>query len=192
MAVTTTRRSPSRRRVKLWSVGARACTATLTEHTDFVWCVAVSAEAIATGSLDSTARLWPVGGGASRHALRHPGSVFAVALAGDLLATGCYDKVIRTFAVGTGAPTRELRESAGTVCSLALSGSALVSGDRAQYGLFLFGGDDDENQQTDLLYVFYLQEKKWRKLAEKQQGISPSSTSLVPARGGAIDDETAC
>ena len=83
-------------------MGARACTATLTEHTGDVYCVAVSAEAIATGSFDNTARLWPVGGGASRHALRHPGWVSAVALAGDLLATGCADKVIRTFAVGTG------------------------------------------------------------------------------------------
>ena len=32
-----------------------------------------------------------------------------------------------------------------------------------QLGLFLFGGDDVENRQTNTLLVYYLQEKKWRK-----------------------------
>ena len=31
-----------------------------------------------------------------------------------------------------------------------------------QLGLFLFGGDDKDNHQTDTLMVFYLQENKWR------------------------------
>ena len=33
----------------------------------------------------------------------------------------------------------------------------------AQYGLFLFGGDDAEGTATDLLFVYYLQERKWVK-----------------------------
>ena len=72
---------------KLWSLSARAVTATLAEHTGWVFGVAVSDAAIATGSLDSTARLWSREGGASRHTLAHPFPVCGVAMAGDVLVT---------------------------------------------------------------------------------------------------------
>lgn len=42
-----------------------------------------------------------------------------------------------------------------------------------QYGLFLFGGDDDQDRQTDLLHVYYLQARKW---------IKPSVTGRLPAK----------
>ena len=113
---------------KLWSLGARACTATLREHTNTVFAVAATGEAIATASADSTARIWPLDGGASRHTLSHPDVVFAVAMAGDRLVTGCGDKVIRVFAVATGRPTRELRGHTSAVRALALSGAMVVSG----------------------------------------------------------------
>ena len=106
----------------------RTCTATLSEHTDAVNCVAVTKEAIATGSFDKSARLWPVGGGASLHTLPHPSTVNGVAIAKDVLVTGCYDNVVRTFAVSTGQQTRELRGHTGAVYAVALSGSMVVSG----------------------------------------------------------------
>ena len=71
---------------KLWSLSARAVTATLAEHTSGVYGVAVSDAAIATGSRDQTARLWSREGGASRHTLKHPSCVDGVAMAGDVLA----------------------------------------------------------------------------------------------------------
>ena len=36
---------------------------------------------------------------------------------------------------------------------------ALVS--EQQYGLFLFGGDDEKGDQTETLYIFYLQHHRW-------------------------------
>ena len=44
-----------------------------------------------------------------------------------------------------------------------------------QYGIFLFGGDDEKGDQTDTLYVFYLQDKQWKK--PKVQGKLPSKRS---------------
>ena len=44
-----------------------------------------------------------------------------------------------------------------------------------QLGLFLFGGDDEESNQTDTLMVFYLQDNTWRKPAVK--GRAPAKRS---------------
>ena len=44
-----------------------------------------------------------------------------------------------------------------------------------QYGLFLFGGDDEESRQTDTLLVYMLHERKWRKPLAR--GRSPSKRS---------------
>ena len=54
-------------------------------------------------------------------------------------------------------------------------GVAQIAEKGAQYGLFLFGGDDRDNRQTDSLLVFYLQEHKWRNLPT--QGRTPSKRS---------------
>jgi WD40 repeat protein len=113
---------------KLWSVSARTCSATLTEHTDEVWCVAVTDEAIATGSDDKSVRIWRVGGRACLRTLPHSGAVRGVALADDVLVTGCRDKVVRTFSVSTGVQTRTLEGHTDRVCAVALSGSMVVSG----------------------------------------------------------------
>lgn len=63
-----------------------------------------------------------------------------------------------------------------------------AAGDKAQLGLFLFGGDDEDNKQTDLLMIFYLQEHKWRRPLAR--GRPPSKRSRhtatavsVPALG---------
>ena len=53
-----------------------------------------------------------------------------------------------------------------------------------QLGLFLFGGDDDQNHQTDTLMIFYLQEHKWRHPSDKGRRPSKRSrhtASVIPA-----------
>lgn len=114
--------------VKLWRLRARECVATLMEHSARVSCVDVGEEAIATGSDDATVRLWPRDGGASRRTLAHPSPLCAVRMQGDVLATGGLDAVVRVFALSTGQLVRELRGHKGSVQSLALGGSVLVSG----------------------------------------------------------------
>ena len=47
--------------------------------------------------------------------------------------------------------------------------------ERSQLGLFLFGGDDDQNRQTDILMIYYLQDMKWRRPLAK--GRAPSRRS---------------
>jgi F-box and WD-40 domain protein 1/11 len=110
------------------AVSARECVATLMEHSARVSCVDVGEEAIATGSDDATVRLWPRDGGASRRTLAHPRALCAVRMQGDVLATGGLDAVVRIFALSTGQLVRELRGHKGSVQSLALGGSVLVSG----------------------------------------------------------------
>lgn len=44
-----------------------------------------------------------------------------------------------------------------------------------QSGLFLFGGENSDNQQTDQLCVYYLQDRKWRKPLTR--GKSPTCRS---------------
>ena len=98
------------------------------EHSARVSCVDVGEEAIATGSDDATVRLWPRDGGASRRTLAHPSPLCAVRMQGNVLATGGVDAVVRVFALSTGQLVRELRGHKGSVQSLALGGSVLVSG----------------------------------------------------------------
>ena len=115
------------KKVKLWSVSGRACTATLTEHTDDVNSVAIGDEVIASGSDDDTARTWSLGGSASR-TLPHPVPVYSVHVDGDVLATGCGDGIVRTWSIASGQLTRELRGHGNAVWAVSLSGSVLVSG----------------------------------------------------------------
>ena len=44
-----------------------------------------------------------------------------------------------------------------------------------QYGLVLFGGDNEENHQTDTLMVFYVQERKWRRPTIRSRAPSKRS-----------------
>ena len=53
--------------------------------TDWVCDVAVSASAIATGSSDTTVRVWAADGGRVRHVLQHPDVVLTVRLHADIL-----------------------------------------------------------------------------------------------------------
>ena len=110
-------------------------------------CVDVGEEAIATGSDDATVRLWPRDGGASRRTLAHPSPLRTVRMQGDVLATGGLDAVVRVFALSTRQIVRELHGHKGSVQSLALGGSVLVS-----------GGGNGSDETTNTIKVWSLLE----------------------------------
>ena len=51
--------------------------------------------------------------------------------------------------------------------------TAKEASEAKQYGLFLFGGDDADDRQTDWLHVFYLQDRKW---------VKPQTSGRNPTR----------
>lgn len=119
---------------KVWSVSKRSCVATLSEHSHAVFCVDFTSEYMATASHDLTVRIWPSAdslppqGAKSVHTLPHPDLVVAVEVERDVLATACDDKIVRTFSLSTGRRTREMHGHSGTVFSVAICGSVLLSG----------------------------------------------------------------
>ena len=50
---------------------------------------------------------------------------------------------------------------------------AAVASEVKQYGLYLFGGDDKDDRQTDSLHVYYLQDRKW---------VKPTTTGRNPVK----------
>ena len=119
---------------KVWSISDRACKATLTEHSHYVFCVDLTDAFMATASHDKTVRVWPDAaslppkGGKSLYTLVHPDLVVAIEMERDVLATACEDRMVRTFNLTDGQRTRELRGHDGLVVSVAICGSVLLSG----------------------------------------------------------------
>jgi hypothetical protein len=69
---------------------------------------------------------------------------------------------------------------------LAARAVAALQGEQ-QFGLFFFGGDDPDGNQTDKLHVFYLQENRWS--CPEAKGRAPTkrsrhSATVVPGEGG--------
>ena len=95
-------------------------------HSDEVTSVSLSADGkwLATGSQDSTARLWEVATGKEVRAFRgHQSWVTSVALSGDgkLLITGGGDKTARLWEVATGRELQVFRGHSKEVTSVSLS-----------------------------------------------------------------------
>jgi WD40 repeat protein len=87
---------------------------------------------LASGSYDSTVRLWDVGTGAERRVLKgHSQSVWSVAFTsdGNTLASGSEDSTVRLWDVGTGAERRVLKGHSQRVLSVAFTsdGNTLAS-----------------------------------------------------------------
>jgi WD40 repeat protein len=101
-------------------------------HSGSVWSVAFSPDdkLLASGSLDTTARLWDHATGATLHTLKgHSKAVVTVAfsLDGNLLASGSVDKTIRLWNVATGALLQTLVGHVDAVHSVAFSSEKLIA-----------------------------------------------------------------
>jgi len=103
-------------------------------HTAPVWAARFSPDGklVASGSVDSTVRMWERDNGQVIHVLKHPIGVTNLAYSSDgkFLATSCYDGIIRIWDAGTGSLVKTLGTNGGTVWSLAFSpdGKTIVSG----------------------------------------------------------------
>jgi WD40 repeat protein len=88
---------------------------------------------IASGSYDSTVRIWDAASGVSIRTLtKHSGSVLSVAFSpdGTKIASGSYDRTVRIWDAATGAFLRTLTGHIGLVYSVAFSpdGTRIASG----------------------------------------------------------------
>ena len=111
------------------------CIRTLTGHKNSVSSVAISpdGQTLASGSADSTIKLWNLKTGALLHTLTgHKYSVVSVAISPDglTLASGSYDKTIKLWNLKTGALLHTLTGHEDHVSSVAISpdGLTLASG----------------------------------------------------------------
>jgi WD40 repeat protein len=106
---------------------------TIPAHTSEVWTVMFSPDGsyIASGSVDSTVKLWDRQTGSPVLTLKHPAGVTYLAFSpnGKWLATASYDETIRLWKLPEGSLARELKGSKGTVWCVGFSpdGQSIVS-----------------------------------------------------------------
>ena len=123
-------------------------------HTDHVWSVAFSpdGQTLASGSQDSTIRLWDTHTGKLKMTLiGETGGIYSVAFSpdGQTLASGSQDSTIRLWDTHTGKLKMTLIEHAGWVASVAFSpdGTTLASG-HAYQTLLLWNTTTGQSEKT--------------------------------------------
>lgn len=110
------------------------CIHTLTGHSDWVRCLAISPDGktLASGSFDKTIKLWQLPDGKLIDTLsRHSKGVFSVAITPDgQMASGSWDETIKLWQLDTGKLIDTLTGHSGSVRSIAIApdGQTLISG----------------------------------------------------------------
>ena len=112
--------------IKRWDIAGEKCLGTLTEHTDKVESLAVSADGtiVASAGGDKSIRLWNAETGAALFTLNgHTKAVRAVAFSpdGQTLATGSYDKTVKLWHAESGQFLTTLEGHPDTVRTVAFS-----------------------------------------------------------------------
>lgn len=172
--------------VRLCAPGSGRVMATLRGHLDDVQCVAFSPDAklLASGGLDSSARLWNVAAAKEANALGgNQFGVYAVAFSADgkFVASAGADGMLRVWDTATGKPAGTFPCNTFTVLSVAFSpdGALLAS-----------GGDDNLVKVWDLrtgqqLHVLGFGEGPIRPVAFNLQG-APPALRPIPAMAGGV------
>jgi WD40 repeat protein len=120
--------------VRIWDRASGTCTASLTEHTDSVWSVAIAPDGtwLATGDGDGTVRIWDRASGTCDITLtEHTGWVpVAIAPDGTWLATGDMDGMVRIWDRASGTCAATLPGDTDCVHSVAIArdGTWLATG----------------------------------------------------------------
>ena len=111
------------------------CQKTLTGHSDWVACVAITEDGkkIASGSFDGKIKIWDLESGELiRLVAEKQGVIYAIALnsKAEIIASGSSDLSVQLWDWNTGAVMETVREHSGSIRSLAISqdGKTLASG----------------------------------------------------------------
>ena len=85
--------------IKVWNLATGKLERTLiTDHSDFVYSLAVSGDKIVSGSWDNTIKVWNLATGELERTLSgHSESVVSVAVSGDKIVSGSWDNTIKVW-----------------------------------------------------------------------------------------------
>ena len=140
--------APQRNIIKIWNKSTGKELRSLIGHSDFVNCVAFSADGkiLASGSSDRTVKIWnPNTGELLRTLQGHSIFISSVAISrfGQIIASGSGDKTIKIWNANTGELLRTLQGHTATVKSVAID----------PYGHILASGSDDGTIKIWNLYT---------------------------------------